>query len=117
MHIDLEQLHEVKDILGDKVKPLIEQYLEDTQILLSEIDVARSSGNDVDIINAVHSMKSSSFQVGANNIMEQAALVESFLRECEDEIAALHNQTRLDNMIATLRKYYAAYQSEIYNHL
>lgn len=116
MIIDIEQIKEIKDILGNKSRELVERYLADTQSILSDIDIARATGQDQDIINNVHSLKSSSFQVGAKQIMEQSVLIETFLRENESDLSPLHIQSRLDHMIQVLRSYYAAYQGEIFDH-
>lgn len=117
MIINNEQLAEVKDILGDKARDLIDRYLTDTQIMLSEIDIVRACGQDDYIFEIVHAMKSSSFQVGANQIMEQARLIEAFLHDNKNQLSAMHHQSRLDHMITFLRHCYASYQDEIYFHL
>jgi len=117
MVVDKTQLQEVKDILGDKAPDLIERYLLDTKAMLSEIDIARATGCDESILDIVHAMKSSSFQVGASQIMEQASLIEKFLIENEHDLNAVHHQSRLDQMISVLRDYYATYQDEIYRHI
>ena len=117
MIIDNEQLAEVRDILGDKAHDLIEKYLSDTQSMLSEIDILRASGQDESIGEIVHAMKSSSFQVGAHQIMEQADAIEQFINENQNQLSAMHHQSRLDHMIGVLRNYYASYQDEIYSHL
>jgi len=115
--IDVEQLTEVKEILGDKAKNLIEQYLLDTKILLSEIDVARATGQDDFISEIVHTMKSSSFQVGAHGVMEQATIIENFIHTHKGQLSAMHHQSRLDHLIGILRQYHGSYQDEIYEHL
>jgi len=115
--INKTQLEEVKDILGDRTENLIGQYLLETQMMLSEIDIARATACDESIGDVVHSLKSSSFQVGASQVMEQASLIENFLIENEHQLHAIHHQSRLDHMISVLRRCYAAYQDEIYRHI
>jgi len=117
MTIDFKQLTLVKEVLRKNTKILIQNYLNETQILLLEIDVARASDNDIAIIDLMYKLKISSAQTAAFSIMKQAILIENFLKNHTKNIAALHNQSRLDNMISTLRAHYASYQVEIFHHL
>lgn len=117
MVVDIEQITEVKEILGDKTKQLVENYLADTQRILSEIDVSRATQTNEYVINAVHTLKSSSFQVGAHEIMQQAAFIETELRENIENASNLNFQTQLDQMIHKLRTCYDAYQNEIFSHV
>lgn len=117
MIINNEQLAEVKEILGDKARDLIDRYLIDTQSMLFEIDIVRASGQDKSISEIAHTMKSSSFQVGAHQMMEQASVIEKFINDNQNQLGAMHHQSRLDHMIGVLRNYYASYQDEIYPYL
>lgn|GEM_PF-2008570 len=116
-HIDAEQVDEAKDILGDVFKKLVDGFINDTHVILASIDVARSSGNDNEIIDSVHILKSSSFQVGAAKIRSISTEIESYLQTNKDKLATMPVQSNIDSKIGLLRQALADYEAAIKDYL
>ncbi len=116
-NIDTEQIMEAKDILGDAFGQLVEGYVHDTQVILAEIDVARASNCNEEIRQQVHTLKSSSFQVGAKQVQSTSEEIEAYLKKNSDHLNDMDSQFDIDAKIIQLRQNFADYQDEIKNHL
>jgi HPt (histidine-containing phosphotransfer) domain-containing protein len=116
-HLDIEQIKEAKDILGDAFGQLVEGYIHDTQVILAEIDVARASHHNEKIKQQVHTLKSSSFQVGAKQVQSASEEIEAYLKKNSDHLNDMASQFDIDTKIIQLRQNFADYQDEIKKHL
>lgn len=116
-HINFSVIDEVSEILGDRLTNFIDRYIDDTKTMLSAIDIARSAGQDLDIVEYAHTLKSSSFQAGASQVSLCSKQLESFLQEHLTDIHDFHHQTRLDVIVGALRDAFFTYQDEIKKYL
>ncbi|MBB6523469.1 Hpt domain-containing protein [Pseudoteredinibacter isoporae] len=88
-----ELLDELRQLMGDDLKLLIETYRKDTEFRLSTIQQALDDGALSDVIDAAHSLKGSSSNVGAVN-MEALChqIVQSSRAGSQGEVVALFPQ-------------------------
>ena len=115
--IDTDQINEAKDILGEAFGQLVDGYIRDTQAILAEIDIARASNQDEKIAEQVHTLKSSSFQVGAKTVQSMAVEIEAYLKSQRDHLNNMKSQSDIDSKITQLRDNFAAYKNAIKNYL
>jgi len=76
----INALKQLRDLLGDTYKDLLEAYLDDGPKKLSQM---RSSFRDVDfetLANAAHTMKGSSLNLGARKLSEVCSEIERLAR-------------------------------------
>lgn len=110
--VDHEVVDEMRDMLGDQFPALYDRFANDTQALLSTIEFSRASGDVEGIRDAVHSLKSSSFQMGAARVSYHAHHIEVFMNR-DKPLTSIRDEGRLDTMIDKLRQAYMAYQNDI----
>lgn len=89
----------------------IATYIEETQSIITEIDVLHATGMECAIQKHMVDLKKMSDQVGANDMAAQAENIKSFLIENDKDLALLHIQTRLDGFIKRLREAFFAYRA------
>lgn len=81
--LDPEVLSELGDVMGDGLDGLIRTYLQNAPMLMTEIDGAISRALLDDLVGPVHSLKSSSANLGAMRLSAQAREVEQLARSGE----------------------------------
>jgi HPt (histidine-containing phosphotransfer) domain-containing protein len=111
--LDMDSITEAVDILGDRFGVLVEGYINDTQSIFASINVDRAAGSYDSISNNVHSLKSSSHQVGAHLLSGHCVTIEHFMHNNQNDIASLYFQTKFDGLIDELRTHFADYQTQI----
>lgn len=111
--LDIESINEAIDILGDRFQILVDGYIEDTKCIFASIDIDRAGGGFESISQSLHSLKSSSYQVGAQRVSQHSAEIEKFMHEHRDNISSLVFQTQFERLIDQLRTYFLDYQREI----
>ncbi len=115
--IDQETIAKVLDILGDKFANMIENYILDTKSILSTMDVDRAVGEYNTIAEGAHSLKSSSYQVGAKLVSLQASEIEHYIRTNADDTHAILFQKQIETMVADLQNNFFEYQVQIKRYL
>lgn len=79
--INPETVAELRSLMGDALKEVIEVYLEIMPGQIRELDEAISSGDADRVFNISHKMKSSSSSIGATGLAEKAEAIELTARE------------------------------------
>lgn len=114
--INAEIVDEARDIMGDKFNDLLKRFILDTTELLSTIELSRASNDFQAVRDAAHTMKSSSYQMGAMQMHHQSATIESFLNE-RAPLNTIKEESTLDQMIEELRLAFDRYQKNITSYL
>lgn len=76
----IDKLKQLRELLGDSYKELLEAYLDDSP---KRLDQMQSAFRDVDfetLANAAHAMKGSSSNMGAQELSEVCAKIEKLAR-------------------------------------
>ena len=68
MHLDSTQLQELKEVLEDEFRVLVETYLQDAQLRLNLIRAALQGADNDGGRQAAHSLKGASANLGANRL-------------------------------------------------
>jgi HPt (histidine-containing phosphotransfer) domain-containing protein len=85
-----EKLEEIKQLMGEQFQALIDVYISDNQSRLKEIEANIQLANFKQIKLLSHSMKSSSANIGADEIAMLAASIEQYaIQESIDNIHGL----------------------------
>jgi HPt (histidine-containing phosphotransfer) domain-containing protein len=111
-HIDPDIVLETKDVLGDDFSKLVKNFNEDVQGHLTSIELSRASNDFSTIRESAHSLKSSSFQIGAMRMHYITKTIEQFLNDTHAPSTIAH-ETELDDLIEQLQISFAAYQKDI----
>jgi HPt (histidine-containing phosphotransfer) domain-containing protein len=74
--IDQAVLRDLLDVMGQALADLVRVYLEDAPRLLSQLRAAAGAGDVEGMIAPAHSLKSSSANLGATRLSEQARMIE-----------------------------------------
>jgi histidine phosphotransfer protein HptB len=77
MHLDLETLQELKDVMENEFNLLLLTYLEDSVKRLEAIDAALLSGNSEHVRQAAHSFKGSCGNIGATLLADLCKQLET----------------------------------------
>lgn len=115
--IDCEMVDEAKDILGERFAILVDRYINDTKVILSTMDVDRAAGQHEKIAEGAHSLKSSSYQVGAKLVSIKAMEIETYVRSNVDELADISLQKNIESLISELQNNFFDYQNKIKSYL
>ncbi len=75
--VNLETLEMLKEAMEDEFAELVEVFLESSAELLDEMDTAYAGGDLETFIRNVHSLKSSSGNLGCETLSAMAAEIES----------------------------------------
>ncbi|WP_165391406.1 Hpt domain-containing protein [Fluviicoccus keumensis] len=110
MHLDALQLKELKEVLEDEFRVLVETYLQDAVLRLGLMRKAYSEGDNDAGRQAAHSLKGASANLGANQLSALCEKVEhnakaGNLSGCEELIGQVeaefgHVKRELTQMIA-----------------
>jgi PAS domain S-box-containing protein len=76
MLIDMSTLKDMQDLMDDKFKPMVEDYLTNSVKYISRAIDAATSGQAKELAEAVHPLKSSSAALGVVQLSELAAEIE-----------------------------------------
>lgn len=98
-HVDVEMLSELKSLMEDEFKTLLQTYLDDSRLRVSEISSAVAANDSTALRNAAHSLKGSSGNLGATNLAEICREL-----ECMGRDNVLHDAKRvLEDMVEEYR--------------
>jgi len=111
--INIEQLEEIRDILGDAVKDVIIAFIKDTQKIINDIVTAYEQNDNEQIAWSSHTLKSSSFQVGAESVRQGAISLEKLVRYNEES----PNKEDIKGYIDKLQTSLDAYKTQINDYL
>jgi len=93
---------DIKTSLGDKTPLMIQYFLEDTDIFMSQFKKAYDDSDFNKIIDITHSIKSSSRQIGAVRLGEISERIE---KQCKaSQIGGIRNIVLLEDMINDMYK-------------
>lgn len=81
----------------------IENYIKQTQSVLSEIDILRASYNYEAIGLELDSLKTHSISVNAQQMILKIQLIEDFLGNSNNIMGSIPYEMRLDNFMKALR--------------
>ncbi len=87
-YIDTSMLDNLSQFLNaEKLQSLLERFIEDSRQILDQLDGSLANGNAEESRRYVHSLKSTSANIGANPLSKIAAELEEFARlEQLDEV-------------------------------
>lgn len=108
---DFEIVDEVKDVLGDQFITLLDRFQNDTTEQLSTVEISRASNDYKSVRDAAHSMKSSSYQMGAMQMHHYAEAIETLLNT--NTPSTIEDETQLSGLIEGLQRAFASYQDDI----
>jgi len=108
--IDFTKLEEMKNIMGEVFIQLIPAYLDQSDELIAEIPDLLGNGDLNTLQRYAHSMKSSSLNVGAENLSEIA-------RELEDICRSKGNTDVIKGIISAITAEYMEVKTELENYL
>lgn len=83
--INEDEYDAVKAAIGDKIKLMLEYYIEDTEGYAKQIADAYSAGDFGEILVATHTLKSSSKQIGAVRLGQISEDIEYKGKKLRDE--------------------------------
>jgi hypothetical protein len=115
--IDREQLVESKEILKDKFPPFIVSYIAETESILFEMDLCRSTEQHHQIGELAHQLKSSSFQTAASGVLAIATDIDMLIRTHEQSLSSLKAQSELDILLTNLKMAVHEYKHAMKEHL
>ncbi|MFQ5469651.1 MAG: Hpt domain-containing protein [Gammaproteobacteria bacterium] len=75
-NLDKQILNSLREIMGDEFDDLVETFIVNTESMLDQISASIKEGDSQVVTRLAHSIKSSSANVGALRVSEQAALIE-----------------------------------------
>jgi HPt (histidine-containing phosphotransfer) domain-containing protein len=82
--VDADRLAELRELMGPELEALVGAYLEDAEALLQRIGACvEEDPAGAELLRLVHTLKSSSANVGARRLAEQARRLEVRLRAGE----------------------------------
>lgn len=108
--IDLEVIAELRDILGDELTEMFQEFIDQSSDLLDKLEHAAGAGDLDSLITATHLLASSSGNLGFLPFSQQARTLENGCRlgampDPIDQVARLRAQhLRLLEEIADLRQ-------------
>jgi HPt (histidine-containing phosphotransfer) domain-containing protein len=105
--IDMNIFNDLKNLLGDDFNLLLEKYLENSQTLMSDVENALEKDDKVLLGRSLHSLKSSSAQVGAVTFSDKMLEYEGYVHKEDLE----HLKKSLDEM----KEFYQEVRKEIEN--
>ena len=74
--IDQDDVHSIKELMGDKFGELVERYIVNSRIYIQEIHVALESKDAVAVARSAHALKSPSYMIGMKALGELAENIE-----------------------------------------
>lgn len=92
--LDGKILDELRELMEDGFEELLTSYLEDTLVLLDELDACMVIGDQETVVKKAHSLKSSSANIGALNLSRMAARLELCKKGNLEESERLLNDIR-----------------------
>ncbi|HEX5360549.1 MAG TPA: Hpt domain-containing protein [Fluviicoccus sp.] len=104
MHLDALQLKELKEVLEDEFRVLVETYLQDAVLRLQLIRKAFEAGDSDGGRQAAHSLKGASANLGANQLSAMCEKIEHAAKgggiaacgELIDQVEAEFAQVRIE---------------------
>ena len=98
VHIDNEQLAELKDVLEDEFGVLISTYLTDAKFRLQLIENGINSQDYESVRLAAHSLKGASANLGAIQLAQLCEKLEHDCKvghyvDCNETLVKIHNET------------------------
>lgn len=103
--IDLDTLRDSRNMMGEKFPRIMGYFYEDTENYLQTMEQAVQESNIAAIVPAVHTIKSSCKQIGAEQLSQAAAELEIYARHL---LAGEGDAEKLAQMAAGLRKVYVS---------
>lgn len=111
--VDQETVKEVLEILGDKFAMVVENYIVDTKAILASMGVDQAVGGYNAIAEGAHSLKSSSYQVGAKLVSLQANEIETYIRKNVVDTNTILFEKQIETMVSDLQNNFFDYQEQI----
>ena len=99
IHLNLEQLSELKEVLEDEFSVLITTYLEDAQLRQQMITAAISAKDYEAVRLAAHSLKGASANLGALMLAEICEHLEHDCRAGSYENCEVYNQQIVEEFV------------------
>ena len=91
--LDLEMFQEMQELMEEDFPLLLQTYLDDTPVLLEQINSANSAGEPASLAAAAHQLKSTSASLGFTLLEELAGELEAIGNGAADaEAAALYEK-------------------------
>ena len=87
VHLDTRTVEELRELMQEKFRAIIETYMRDTPIRFKTMRDAITAGNPEQLYRAAHSLKAASASLGANGLSELARQLEFMGRKEELEDA------------------------------
>jgi len=109
--IDQSVLDDAKEVMGDKMSMIIEYFLEDSQTYMRDIDTALPANDFETIAARAHTLKSSSREMGANQVSEIARELEETARVAKDGTAP--DCRKVTALVEDLKISYVAAEREL----
>lgn len=81
--LDMDSLNELRSLLDDGLDELLQEYLDDSQRLLGELESAAEAGDREALITHSHALKGSSGNLGVAAVYRRSEALERDLREGE----------------------------------
>lgn len=103
--VNHEKLNELKELMGDAFNMLIETYITDSSNIITNLRKEKSSNNAAEVHRLAHSLKSSSANLGAQNISDIAKQLELEAKE--------GNLANADGYINQIEKLHPAVSGEL----
>ncbi len=95
-HVDIEMLTELKELMEDEFKNLLQTYLDDSEKHVIQIQSAINAGDANDVRGSAHSLKGSSGNLGATQLAEFCRQLEFMGRDNELSAAQSTYDTMLE---------------------
>jgi len=97
MILDKEQLSQVQQALNDNFTTLLDLYFTNSKIQIDEISKWQSNAESPAVMIAAHTLKSSSANLGLNQLASQCNLIESACEQNQE-----HNIPKLISALSPL---------------
>ncbi len=94
--LNFEILHNMKKILGNAFNELIPAYLGQSDSIISDMENAHDKNDIKTLERYAHSMKSSSYNVGAEDLSNEASILEAL---CQQNTENIQIKSKIDSII------------------
>ena len=108
--IDRSCLDDMRELMGDQFKTMIEYYLEDAAKYLDQIDVGLDSKDAKTVVTAAHPLKSSSREMGVAELSGIAKKIEENARLAD---TGKHTLADIDPLVSQLHSSFEEAKSEL----
>jgi histidine phosphotransfer protein HptB len=103
--LDEQQLAELMELMGDDFDSLVEAYLRDSTDRLMQLERALADGNFEQARRQAHSLKGSSSNLGARQLVRHCQQIEA--------MAGQHNEPAISSELGPLREQLAGVQNAL----